>query len=241
MPVEKVMLPKGILFDLDDTIIAYTPVAEPTWRRICEEHTRSDDQLDANMLFSAIRRVSDWYWSDKARHKIGRQDLKSARRNILGLVFKELDIDDNLLAWNIADAFSEQREEEVYLFERAEETLEYLNAHNVSLALVTNGEAEKQRNKIKRFRLGRFFKTILIEGVLGYGKPEEAIYVRALDELGLSPEEVWSVGDNLEWDVSAPQKLGIFGIWNDFAEKGLPPSTQIIPDRIIHNISELIE
>ena len=157
------------------------------------------------------------------------------------IFFQELNIDDIPLAWEIADAFSEQREEKIYLFQGAEETLEYLNAHNVSLALMTNGEAQKQQSKIKRFRLEKFFKSILIEGVLGFGKPEEAVYIRALDELGFSPKEVWSVGDNLEWEVSVPQKLGIFSIWNDYKGLGLPASEEVIPDRIINNISELIE
>ena len=40
------MLPKGILFDLDDTIIAYTPVAEPTWRKVCNEFTLNNNGLD---------------------------------------------------------------------------------------------------------------------------------------------------------------------------------------------------
>jgi hypothetical protein len=48
-----------------------------------------------------------------------------------------------------------------------------------------------------------------------------------------------SVGDNLEWDVAAPQRLGIYGIWNDYLNKGLPPTTNIHPDRIINSISEL--
>ncbi|MFC1533637.1 HAD family hydrolase [Thermodesulfobacteriota bacterium] len=94
---------------------------------------------------------------------------------------------------------------------------------------------------MKRFRLDRFFKSILIEGELGFGKPEEAVYISAMNELGLGPGDVWSVGDNLEWDVFGPQKLGIFGIWNDYLKKGLPISSRIIPDRIIHNISGLIE
>jgi len=235
------MLPKGIIFDLDDTIIAYTPVVDPTWRRICDEYTRKTAVLDADTLFNKIRKISSWYWSDKERHLIGRRDLNSTRRKILERVFQELDIDDSSLAWEIADAFSEQREEETYLFPGAEKTLEHLSSHNISLSIITNGEAEKQRSKIKKFRLKRFFKSILIEGELGFGKPEETVYIRALKELGLDPEEVWMVGDNLEWDVSAPQKMGIFGVWNDFTRKGLPPSSEIIPDRIIHSIAELIE
>jgi len=235
------MLPKGILFDLDDTIIAYSPVAEPTWRRICVEYANRNGSINPDKLFQGIRQVSNWYWSDKERHKNGRRDLNIARRLIVGLAFKELDINDLSIAWEIADAFSSQREEEIYLFEKAEETLEYLIAQNISLALMTNGEAQKQRHKIRRFNLERFFKSILIEGEMGFGKPEEEVYKRALNELGFGPEDVWAVGDNLEWDVGAPQKMGIFGIWNDFSKQGLPPSSDIIPDRIIHAISELVE
>jgi putative hydrolase of the HAD superfamily len=88
--------------------------------------------------------------------------------------------------------------------------------------------------------LERFFTTILIEGEVGYGKPEEAVYRRALEHLGLTPNAVWSVGDHLEWDVAAPQQLGIFGIWHDVRAQGLPPTSPVIPDRIITSIAELM-
>jgi len=149
-------------------------------------------------------------------------------------------MDDLFLAYEIADAYSVEREPLIQFFPRAEETLQFLIDHQVSLALITNGDAQKQRQKVVRFGLDRFFKTILIEGEVGYGKPEEAVYVRALADLDLRPDAVWSVGDNLEWDVSTPQKLGMFGIWHDSRAQGLPPASPIIPDRIITSISELI-
>jgi len=235
------MLPKGILIDLDDTILAYSVVAEPIWKRICSEFVGLMDSIPPDKLFQAIYNVSGWFWSDKERHKIGRRDLNNARRNIVTRAFQDLGLKDLSIAREMADAFSEQREEEIYLFEKALETLEFFSRQNIFLALMTNGEARKQRNKIQRFNLERFFSSILIEGEMGFGKPEEEVYKRALRELGLSPDEVWAVGDNLEWDVGAPQKLGIFSIWNDFSRKGLPSESDIIPDRIIHDISELVE
>ena len=30
------------------------------------------------------------------------------------------------------------------------------------------------------------------------------------------------VGDNLEWDVAAPQRLGMSGVWIDARGRGLP-------------------
>ena len=234
------MLPKGILFDLDDTIIAFDAITNPTWKRICETYAHKSSLLDPTRLFNAIHDVRTWYWSDKARHKSGRQNLGRTRREIVRLSFEQLGVDNLPLAHEIADAYSEKREALIRLFPRAEETLQYLVDHQVGLALITNGEAHQQRQKVIRFGLDRFFKTILIEGELGYGKPEDAVYVRALDDLGLTPDVVWSVGDNLEWDVSAPQKLGIFGIWHDVRAQGLPPGSPAIPDRIITSISELI-
>ena len=235
------MLPKGILFDLDDTIIAYTQVAEPTWRSVCLEYADTCKLFNGSSLSSAIMNASNWYWSDAERHRIGRGDLNKARRYIVEIAFKRLNLLNNKLAWEIADSFSVRREEEVYLFDGALETLDYLKENGVSLTMITNGESEKQRNKIQKFDLAKYFKSILIEGELGFGKPDEAIYTKALNELELRPDEVWAVGDNLEWDVSGPQKLGIFGIWNDYAKKGLPHDSNFTPDMIIHSIAELMK
>lgn len=233
------MLPKGILFDLDDTIIAYSAVAEPTWRRLCDEYTARFKTYSSNELFATIMEVSHWYWSDEERHRIGRNDLDNARRETLRLVSQKLNMDETH-AVEIADAFSIEREAAVYIFENAVDTLKHLNQMGIKLAMMTNGQSQKQRAKIKRFELEPYFHAILVEGEMGFGKPDPAVYHRALGELNLQPEEVWAVGDNLEWDVGGPQKLGIFGIWNDHAKNGLPPDSEIIPDRIIHHISELL-
>jgi putative hydrolase of the HAD superfamily len=235
------MLPKGILFDLDDTIIAIGAVAGPVWRGVCEEYAGECDLFTADSLYETTNKVRRWYWSDAERHKVGRNDLDNTRRMIVELAFEKLNLTDMVLARQIADSYTEEREKAIHLLPKAEETLEELAAREVSLALITNGETHKQRGKIERFGLERFFKVILVEGELGYGKPEPEVFSRALNDLSLSPEEVWSVGDNLEWDVAGPQKLGIFSIWNDYRGSGLAASEQVVPDRIINNISELIE
>ena len=235
------MLPKGIMFDLDDTITTFNAVVEPTWRKICYKYANQYDHMDENRLYNNIRETANWYWSDKKRHKEGRLDIENARRKVLEIALNKMKIKDISLAHEMADLYSKWRVEAIDFYPGAEDTLHYLSERGVSLALVTNGQAQKQREKINRFRLERFFPIILIEEEMGIGKPEEAIYHRALKELNLKARSTWFVGDNLEWDVGAPQKVGIFGVWNDYQKKGLPPSSKIVPDRIITNIAELIE
>ena len=62
-----------------------------------------------------------------------------------------------------------------------------------------------------------------------------------LKSLGVAAHEAWMVGDNLEWEVVAPQRLGIYAIWYDGYGTGLPPGSPIRPDRIIRALPELLE
>ena len=96
-------------------------------------------------------------------------------------------------------------------------------------------------DKIKRFKLDRLFDHILIEGELGYGKPDKRVFLKALELLDVLPHYVWMIGDDLERDIAGAQHLGIYSIWVDWRKTGLPRYTSIRPDKTIHSISELSE
>lgn len=230
--------PEGVLFDLDDTLIAYDAVADRSWRSVCERFM--DDAASAAALFDAISRQRSWYWSDPDRHRRGRQNLEVARLEIVAAALASTGRQDRASAEQIALTYAVTRNRNVHLLPHAVETLEHFGDRGVPLVLVTNGTSEGQRHKIERFRLERYFKAILIEGEHGAGKPSTSIYAAALSAVGVSANGVWSVGDNLEWDVFAPQRLGMTGIWHDYASRGLPADAPQQPDRIIASVSELV-
>jgi putative hydrolase of the HAD superfamily len=144
------------------------------------------------------------------------------------------------LAVRLADRFHAYREEEMFVFPGAHDAIDALRAHGVKLALVTNGAAGPQRAKVERFALTHRFDHIQIEGEHGFGKPEERAYLHAMQALGVTAPETWMVGDNLEWEVEAPQRLGIYAIWIDVHGEGLPADSGIRPDRIIRSLTELL-
>ena len=113
-------------------------------------------------------------------------------------------------------------------------------ARGIRLALVTNGAAAIQRAKIERFALAHRFDHIQIEGEHGFGKPEERAYHHAMDALGVAAGDTWMIGDNLEWEVEVPQRLGIYAIWMDTHGDGLPEGSTVRPDRIIRSLTELL-
>jgi putative hydrolase of the HAD superfamily len=232
--------PKAIFLDLDDTIIAYSKGAESCWERLCEEYAARVDGISPAALLAALDKVRRWYWKDPERHRRGRLDLRRARREIVIQAFSRLEIDARDVAEEIADSYTIEREEGMEPFPGAIEALRLIRGRSDHLALITNGNGEVQRRKIVKYDLTPFFDYILVEGEFGVGKPEEQVYRHVLAQIGIAAEDTWMVGDNLEWDVAVPQRLGMKGIWLDHAGTGLPSGTSVRPDCIIRHLSELL-
>jgi putative hydrolase of the HAD superfamily len=168
-----------------------------------------------------------------------------ARRRIVATAFAALaaaghPVPPKAIGDALADAYNALHDEELSLFPDAHETLDRLKELGIRLALITNGAAEPQRAKIVRFALEHRFDHIQIEGEHGFGKPEERAYNHAMEVLGAGPDETWMVGHNLEWEIVAPQRLGIYAIWRDGYGVGLPRNSPIRPDRIIRRLSDLL-
>ena len=232
-------LPPAILLDLDDTILDDSSKIDRCWRDACAANAAELGGLHESVVLETIRNTSRWYWSDPERHREGRLELDAARRGVVQLALQELGIANPKLAASIGDAYSHHREAGMEPLPDAVDTLRWLKASGCALGLLTNGAGPAQRKKIERFGLTEFFDTILVEGEVGFGKPDLRIYQLALSRLDMSPRDAWMVGDNLEWDVAAPQKLGLLGIWIDRSARGLPPGTTVRPHRIIRALADL--
>jgi putative hydrolase of the HAD superfamily len=231
--------PRAVFFDLDDTLIAHTETPRASWQEVFVLYSSRFDALLREKLLAAIFEYSQWFWSDQVRHKRGRQDLRSARREIVAGAFLAQKIDDPLLSVALADSFSIRREAAIGLFPHVIETLHCLRDQGLKLGLITNGESKGQRYKIDKFGLAPLFDVIQIEEEVGLGKPEPGVYELALRSFQLGPSDAWMVGDNLVWDIEAAQRTGLFAVWVDYDRQGLPADSRILPDRIIHSLLEL--
>lgn len=242
MCAAKAARPKAILFDLDDTLISFEGVSEQAWEKCCEDFLgRHDLGIERDALLQSIHATRKWFWGDPERHKRGRRDMLAARREIVSLAMGRMGVRDTLLSNELADAYSFSRNELIHVFPRTVSTLEQLRNKGFRLGLLTNGTSEEQRSKLERFGLSKYFEVILVEGEIGFGKPDVRVYEKALSLLKLTPDEVWMIGDNLVWDVRAPQTIGIFSIWNDYLKQGLPSTHDVTPDHSVNDVSELID
>ena len=237
-------LPRAILFDLDDTLIKAYANPEEAWTRLLHIFAAHLDAHDAGAIERvrvAIMAESRTFWVDQKTAARWRLDIAGARRLAVRQGLARLGRPDEALADRIADAFTEMRRNEYRLYPDAHATVDALRDAGVKLALVTNGASDMQRHKIERFDLSHRFHHIQIEGEFGQGKPELAVYRHALERLGCEASDAWMVGDNYEWEVVAPQKLGMCGIWYDPFDAGVPAHANAQPSRVIKRLAELVE
>lgn len=98
------------------------------------------------------------------------------------------------------------------LFEDVLEVLDSLK-HRFSLAVITNGAYDTQRNSLRLVGIGNLFDAIIISGEVGITKPEASIFTLALHRLDIEPEKAWHVGDSLRADVSGALGAGLTAVW----------------------------
>jgi putative hydrolase of the HAD superfamily len=236
-------LPRAMLIDMDDTILSAYGRPDIAWNNVAAEFASEFAPLSPQQVAAAIVESGRSFWASAAAE--WRLKLADARHEVVRGGFSVLAAAghpalSSELASRLADRFTAYREAEMFVFPGAHEAIDALKAHGVKLALVTNGAAGVQRAKVERFALTHRFDHIQIEGEHGFGKPEERAYLHAMQALGVTASETWMVGDNLEWEVEMPQRLGIYAIWMDSHGEGLPADSTIKPDRIIRSLTELV-
>ena len=238
------MLPKAVLFDLDDTILATSEVSTECWVTLADRFAPVLNGMGHDVTPERLRTAIDdyrvWFWSDAERNLSGRLNPREALRENVRGGLEALGIVSPDMIEQLAEAWTDLRWAASRPFPGAIETLRALRDRGVKLGLITNGAAEIQRMKVEHLGLPGLIDHIQIEGAFGAGKPEPEVYVHALEKLTVQPQETWMVGDNLELDVLAPMRMGIYGIWVDNFRTGLPNDAPERPDRIVQAISELV-
>ena len=231
---------KTLLVDLDDTLLDYSGGVDECWTAACEA-IGGPAGMETAPLVQSVRIARRWFWDDPERHRRERVNMLGAWTKIVANGLERLGTPSDGLAAAIAGDFAARRWEAMRLFPGVVEALGQLHDSGVTMALVTNGDKTQQRGKIERYDLARYFDVIQIEGEFGAGKPEEAVYRHVLERLGVSAGEAWMVGDHFEWDVAAPQRLGLRGVWVDRERTGLPADAAVQPHRIIREFPEILE
>ena len=223
---------------MDDTLLDTYTAGERAWEAAAavlgERVARSLIDVHAELATA-----NTWFWSDRSRAFDGRHHQASARVRIAERACEALGVEPALVPPDFGRRFLEMRLQHLQPFPGALPTLRQLRADGVRLALVTNGETSPQRAKIDKFQLTSEVDTVLVEGELGFGKPDPRVFDLALQRLGCAVKDAWIVGDDLEWEIEGGRRYGLASIWVNARGRELPRNMEYPPDREVRAVAQL--
>lgn len=88
------------------------------------------------------------------------------------------------------------------------EVLRNLHARGLLLGLAAN-QPTRVIAELDRYGIGHFFSHREVSEHHGYRKPDVRLFLRACEDLGVSPEECVMVGDRIDNDISPARLLGM--------------------------------
>lgn len=98
-------------------------------------------------------------------------------------------------------------------FKNMEYILKELKIKGIRLGMITNGFTKFQSLNLQALGIHKYIDTILISEQEGIKKPQPEIFLRALEKLGVTPEESLYVGDHPENDVLGALNVGMNAVW----------------------------
>lgn len=98
-----------------------------------------------------------------------------------------------------------------------QEMLADLRARGIRTGVISNlgWSGEALTDRLHRLLPEHEFEFVIASSDVAVRKPNPLIFRAALAKAGLSPEEVWFCGDQIEADVFGAQAAGIFPVWYD--------------------------
>lgn len=178
---------KVILFDLDDTLYSE------------KEYIRSGYHEIAKLLLEVENAEEKlWYFFEQKKSAI--DELLVSENRYSEQLKKEC-----------LEVYRKQKPN-IHLYPEVEQMLVKLKELGYGLGIITDGRPEGQRAKIKSLDLERYFDKIIITDELGgidYRKPNPLSFEMMKNYFGCQYNEMCYVGDNINKDFIAPNKLGM--------------------------------
>lgn len=242
---------KGVLFDLDDTLIDWSGF-EGDWHEIEKESLKNvydfliaqNRALDIsfNGFVAAFDDRVQEVWAD-ARTSMRAPHLGS----VLMEALQEFGFvpDDIINMQTCMEKYNWQAMPGVRVFPDVVKALTTFGEHGVKVGIVTNAFAPMALRDIelKTFGLWPYFErdaARVSAADIGYLKPHPIIFEHALALIGTPPDETVFVGDNPIADISGAQKAGMKTVLRvNYAAP--PPLKDIVqPDAMVTNFDDLM-
>lgn len=216
---------RAVLFDLDETLLDRT---NSLVAFLADQHARFGTAL-GHAPFAA------WRECFLALDQRGHVHKSVVYPEILKMFDGDAGLADTLLA-----DYRENCSRHAIPFVNMAELLRLLRARGVRLGIVTNGETDFQWRHIVALGLDAMVDAMLISQAEGLRKPDAALFHRAAERLGVTPDQCLFVGDNPQADILGAHGAGMQTAWLK-GEQTWPASLPPNPGAVIARLMDIAD
>lgn len=202
-----------VLFDLDGTIVDTNELIIQSFLHTLEgitEKSYTREDIIPHMGFSLYEQIKFF---------TGREEIED-------LVVK-------YRAFNV-----NKHDELVKEFPNVKEVLAELKASGIRMGVATNKMRMTTLMGLKLTGLDTFMETIVTVEDVAQGKPDPAMVLKALEQLGVPASEALMVGDS-QYDILAARDAGVPSVGVGWSLKGEEHLRRFDPTYLIHDMREL--
>lgn len=199
-----------LLFDLDETIYDHQYSSLSGLKAIAKQFPIWQNhslELLENIYFKELHsiylKVIDGHISDEEAHIIRLQKL--AEQCQLQFSMAEYE--------TMVQTYVNTSRKEKRPIPNAPETVLQLKNLGFTIAIITNGATDHQKQKIKLCGIDEHIDFALISEEIGIRKPSKDIFEKALELSNSKPEQALMVGDSWDSDILGAQAAKIQPIW----------------------------
>lgn len=218
------MNPRGVLLDLDGTLVDHESAAAAGLRGWLPELGLVPDDA-AIARWSAVQEPHLAAW--RAGHITFTEQRRRRVRDYFGTHGTDAELDE------LFAGYLTHYEDAWRAFDDVAGALTALAAAGLPTAVLTNGSRGQQLRKLARTGLEGGVGPVFTVDDLGVAKPHPEAFRRACDRWGYAPCDVLSVGDNHALDVLAARAAGLSAVHLDRYGRG--------PADEPHRITSLLE
>jgi putative hydrolase of the HAD superfamily len=118
------------------------------------------------------------------------------------------------------------------------DVLDVLRAH-FPLAVVTDAQSAYARAELHKVGLLDYFDPIIVSGDHGYRKPDERLFVFALEGMGVAAKHTMFVGNDMHRDIYGAREVGMTTVMFN-SDQGTKEHLDCVPDYTIKDYRELL-
>jgi len=229
---------KGLMVDLDDTLITSNQVYDKAMR-YTSNFVAQKFGLDKEAFYQLVQSKHEII-----DHNFPTVHTRHSRILVYRMALDEMAINYDLgILPDIEDMYWDYFLNHVKVYPEVKDTLKKIRQAGVRIAIVSDGDLSLRIRKARKTGLTKLVDQIVASEEVIFEKPFSAIFTLTLSRLKLEPANCIMLGNNYKSDIRGAQLVGIrAGIFNPSAKSNLiGQDGTIVPDFTIVRFSEILK